>query len=107
MNDVEHVLGCLFITNEGAIAHAYFSTPPETAPEKHPWQPLVKSLGELNEVDILFDNSRLYIRKTNEGYLLIILEVYAVLSMIKLQCNVLVSRLDSNKPKGLKRFFKK
>jgi hypothetical protein len=106
IKDVEHVRGCLFLTNEGAIAHAHFSTPQEIEAEKYPWLSLIESLSKLNEVDILFDNIRLYIRKTNEGYLLLILEVYAILSMIKLHCNVLVSQLDSNKPKKLSRFFK-
>lgn len=105
--DVEHVRGCLFITNDGAIAHAHFLAPPDTAPETRAWPQLVSSLGGLLEVDILFDDARLYIRKTNKGYLLIILEVYAVLSMIKLQCNVLVAKIDSYKPKGISRFFKK
>lgn len=107
MNDAEHVLGCLFVTNEGAIVHANLSTPSEIALEKYPWLPLLQSLGELNEIDIFFDNTRLYIRKTNEGYLIMILEIYALLSMIKLHCNVLVSKLDSNKPRKLRRFFKK
>lgn len=105
--ELDHVLGCLLINNDGALAHAHFSSPPATAPDRHDWAPFVKALGEVQEVDILFDDSRMFIRKTKTGYLLILTEIYAVPSLIKLQCDVVIPKLDQHKPKGLKRFLKK
>lgn len=107
IHELDHVLGCLLINNDGALAHAHFSSPQTTAPDGHDWTSFVKALGEVPEVDILFDDIRMYIRKTKTGYLLILTEIYAVLSLIKLQCDVVVPKLDQHKPKGLKRFLKK
>lgn len=105
--ELDHVLGCLLINNDGALAHAHFSSPPTTAPDGHDWTSFAKALEEVPEVDILFDDTRMYIRKTKTGYLLIWTEIYAVPSLIKLQCDVVVPKLDRHKPKGFKRFLKK
>lgn len=105
--ELDHVLGCLLVNNDGVLAHAHFTSPPATAPDGHDWAPFVAALGEVQEIEILFEDARMYIRKTKTGYLLILMEIYAVLSMIKLQCDVVIPKLDQHKPKGLKRFLGK
>jgi hypothetical protein len=107
IHELDHVLGCLLIADDGAIVHAHFSSPRETPLEDHDWASLVKSLEAFQEIDILFDDMRMYFRKTTVGYLLILMEIYAVLSLIRLQCDVLIPKLNNQKVKGLKRFFKK
>ena len=105
--ELDYVLGCLLINNDGTLVHAHLSSPRTSAPDGHDWASFVKALGEVQEVDILFDDTRMYVRKTKTGYLLILTEIYAVLSMIKLQCDVVIPKLEQHKSKGLKRFFKK
>ena len=107
IHELDHVLGCLLINNDGTLAHAHLSSPPATAPHEHDWTAFVKALGEVREIDIIFDDTRMYIRKTKTGHLLILTEIYAVPSLIKLQCDVVVPKLDQHKPKGLKRFLRK
>jgi hypothetical protein len=107
IHELDHVLGCLLINNDGAIVHAFFSSPQTTAPEGHDWAFFVKALGDVQEVEIIFDDMRMYIRKTKTGYLLILAEIYAMLSLIRLHCDVVMPKLDQHKPKGLKRFLKK
>ena len=107
IHELDHVLGCLLINNDGAIVHAHFSTPPSTLPAGYDWALFIQTMEDIQEADILFDETRMYIRKTKRGCLLILIEIYAALSLIKLQCDVLIPKLDQHKPKGLKRFFKK
>jgi hypothetical protein len=105
--ELEHVKGCLFVTKEGQVVHSHFIPPPAESLDNHNWKPFINVLGNINEADILFDDTRVYMRKSNAGYLLILIESYAILSLIKLQCDVLVPKLNAYKPKGLSRFFKK
>lgn len=107
IHELDHVLGCLMIGTDGNPTHVQFSSALKIPPDGHDWTPFVETLQEIQEAEFLFDDLRLYVRKTAIGYLLIVMEIYAVQSLVKLQCDVLVSKIGSPKAKGLKRFFKK
>ena len=107
IHELDHVLGSLLITTDGAPVHAHFSSALNISSDGHDWKSFVNALQDLREADILFDDMRVYLRKTNIGYLLIVMEIYAVHSYIKLQCDVLISKIENLKTKGLKRFFRK
>jgi hypothetical protein len=47
------------------------------------------------------------VRQSPGGYLVILMEPYAVLAMIRLQCDVLFSALLKEKSKGFLGLFKK
>lgn len=70
IHELDNADGCLLINSDGTLAHAHFSSPPATTPNGHDWTSFVKALGEVQEVDILFDDTRLHIRKTKTGCLL-------------------------------------
>jgi hypothetical protein len=105
--ELDHVKGCLYITKEGHVAHSHFLSPPAISVESHNWQTFIKVLGNISEAEILFEKSRIFMRKTNTGYLLILVEPYAILSLMKLQCDIFVQKLNDYKPTGLSRFFNK
>jgi hypothetical protein len=106
--ELDHVTGGLFISKEGKVVYSQFLTQAMVPFENHNWLSLINALGNISEADILYENARLFLRKTNAGYLLILTEPYAILSLIKLQCDLLIQKLNEYKPnKSVSRFFKK
>jgi hypothetical protein len=107
IHELDHVLGYLLIGADGNPACVQASSGLEIPSGGFDWMPFVEALEQIREAEFLFDDMRLYVRKTSIGYLLVVMEIYAVPSLVKLQCDVLTSKIGSPKAKGLKRFFKK
>jgi hypothetical protein len=83
------------------------------------WQALLASLGLTREADLIFEKGRIYIRKADEGMLVVTMGRIAPAAMIRLNCDILVSEFKKNKgsgkpfgsknlkpKKGLGRFFR-
>ena len=104
---IDHVLGCLLISTEGQVLWAEFGTQPANAPESFPWVDLINQLNGIKDADVVFSETRIYLRQSEDGYLVIFMEPYAVPAMIRLQCDTQLSILQKEKAKGLRRFFKK
>jgi hypothetical protein len=108
---IEGVHGVLCLTTEGAVAFSQFSKSYGT--ESHRieavrWPNLIKELAEIAEAEIMFDAGRLYIRRSSHGYLLVVLEDHAPVSMVRLNCDVLMPSLDKQKfSKGLGQLLRK
>lgn len=105
--EMDHVRGCLFISKEGKVVYSQFLPEAMVPFESHNWLSLIHALGNISEADILYENAKLFLRKSNSGYVLILTEPYAILSLIKLQCDLLIQKLNDYKPKSVSRFFKK
>lgn len=71
------------------------------------WKKLIDTLGNLREADFVFDNGRVYLRKTEDGYLLISMQSFASIAMVKLNCDILLPQLKSAKSKGLRALFRR
>ncbi|MCP4746940.1 MAG: hypothetical protein GY874_12510 [Desulfobacteraceae bacterium] len=104
---LNNIKGCLFIKNNGKIDFAQFHTVEHETSDALNWSFFTKALADIHEADLVFENARCYLRKAKTGYLLVILEAFASLSAIKLQCDLIIPKLNALKPKGLKRFFQK
>ena len=105
--ELDGVIGCLFLSREGQVAHVLFPATPTLSTESHNWPAFIKALGNIAEADMLFEDKRVFLRRTTNGYLLVVAEPYAILSLIKLNCDILVQKLNMYKPKGFSRFFNK
>ena len=64
------------------------------------WQALLVSLDGAREADLIFETGRLYIRKADEGMLVVTMGRIAPAAMIRLNCDVLLPELKSNKGSG-------
>jgi len=72
------------------------------------WRPLIESLADIRETDLIFEKGRLYIRKTDLGFLVVLMGAFVPFAMMRLQCDILLPSLKPAKaPKGIRRFFKK
>lgn len=69
---------------------------------------LVSGLGSLGEAEFIYSKKRLYIRKNEENYLVVLLGFSTPTPMLQLNCDIAMPELTKqSKPKGLGRFFKR
>lgn len=95
---IEGVHGAIVINPAGALVATRFSDqyPKEAAAiEAFNWEPLLSELGDFTEADFLFDQGRIYLKKRQAGFLLVVMNDIAPISMVRLNCEVLLPQLDS------------
>jgi hypothetical protein len=71
------------------------------------WKKLIDTLGKIREADFVFDNGRIYLRQSENGYLIISMQSFASIAMVKLNCDILLPQLKNDKSKGFKALFKR
>lgn len=69
----------------------------------------IKSIGSLDEAELIFSEKRIYIRRIEDSHLVIVLGFITPTSMLQLSCDISIPELSKqqNKPKGFSRFFKR
>jgi hypothetical protein len=107
--DMEDVLGLMLFSFEGKLLFKAFPFPPAEDPETRDWWPLfTASLDGVKEADLLFDHRRLYIREMDTGYLMVLMGTLAPTAMLRLNCDMLISKLKETRPaRGLMRIFRR
>jgi len=107
--DQDDVQGVMLFSFDGELVFKEFSVRPPEEPESQDWWAfLVRSLEKANEVEAVFERHRLYIRRTELGYLLVLMGFYAPAAMVRLNCDILLPRLKGETPaRGLGRFFRR
>jgi len=105
---LDDVNGIMLFSFEGELIFKEFLTPLPEEPERRDWwRVFIYSLSGAREVDLIFEKCRLYVRKTDLGYLMILMGVFAPIAMMRLNCDLLVPSLKQTKTtKGLKRLFR-
>ncbi len=109
---IEGVHGAMVLDPAGVLIAKRFSDRYQTdtsAIEAFNWEPFVSELGELTEADFVFDQGRIYLRKLQNGFFLVIMDDIAPIAMVRLNCEILMPELDSMKNFGSRigRIFKK
>jgi len=101
--EMEDVRGVVVSSLEGEILFAEPSLEADTA------LPLfIRTLGTVREADMIFEKSRIYVRRTDMGYLVIQLGLFASGAMLRLHVDmVLPSLKDRGKGKGLRSLFRR
>ncbi len=67
---------------------------------KFNWEPFILELGEHADADFVYDKGRIYLRKLPAGFLLVIMNDIAPISMVRLNCEILLPELDGMKRSG-------
>lgn len=74
----------------------------------HDWEGLLKTVRDVREADMLFEEGRLYLRRAPEGYLLVLLGIFGSMAMVRLQCDLLLPSLEkARSARGLRGLFKR
>jgi hypothetical protein len=103
------VKGVMLLSFDGELIFEEYLFPLVREVENREWWRLfLFSLREANEADLVFENCRLYLRKTELGYLLIHMGPLAPPAMIRLHTDLLLPSFKELKPeKGLRRLFRR
>ena len=105
---MEGVTGVLLLSPEGELAFKEMSAQLNQKIENQDWRQFIEALDGIRETDLVFENARIYIRKTELGYLLILMDFFASAAMVRLNTDIILPALKPVKgSKGIKRLFKK
>lgn len=102
------VKGILLFSFSGELILKKFVSPIKEEPEHLDWSFFIESLEGMRETDLVFEKGRIYIRKTELGYLIILMALFVPIAMIRLNCDILLPSLTQSKSgKKFGRFFKR
>ena len=106
--NIEGVKGLMLLSFAGDIIFRELNHIVRDDVENRDWRPFIESLAGLRETDLIFEKGRLYIRRTDIGYLVVLMGSFVPIAMMRLQCDILLPSLKPAKAtKGIRRFFKK
>ena len=110
-NDIlntEGVKGVLLFSFSGKLIFKEYVSRIDAEPEHRDWRFFMESLEGMRETDLVFEKGRIYIRRTEIGYLVILMALFVPIAMIRLNCDILLPALKQSKSgKKFGRFFKK
>ena len=66
------------------------------------WEPFTIELTDVNDAELLYNNMRFYVKKSEAGFFIVILGYEAPISMVRLNCEILLPALGRMKPTGKK-----
>ena len=101
------VKGILLFSFSGDILFKEFTSPVDERPENMDWRFFLDSLEGMRETDLLFEKGRIYIRRSETGYLVVLMALFVPTAMVRLNCDILLPALKQEKSgKKLGRFLK-
>jgi hypothetical protein len=105
---VDGVRGVVFFTPSGERVFAEFNIGGSGPAAVGDWYALVVSLGKAREADLVFDKGRVYVRRTDDGVLVVVMGLIAPCAVVRLNCDILLPALKERRSaRGIKRFFKR
>ena len=106
--NIDGVKGLMLLSFTGEILFKELNHVVHENVENRDWRLFIESLADVRETDLIFEKGRLYIRRTDIGYLVVLMGSFVPIAMIRLQCDILLPSLKPVKAaKGIRRFFKK
>jgi hypothetical protein len=104
---IEDVEGVMVFSFDGQLIYDDFSNNLSGIIENISWKPFLDLLSQIREADIIFENKRLYIRKAQACYLVVVMGLFAPVAMARLNCDILLPSLKPDMAsKGIGRLFK-
>lgn len=105
---MEGVNGLLLLSLDGDMIYNDLTADVAAQARRVDWKSFISALDGVRETDVLFEAGRMYIRKTDVGYLLVLMNLTTSVAMLRLNCDILLPSLKPAKStKKLSRFFKK
>jgi hypothetical protein len=106
---MEDVHGVLLVSPEGEVLFEEFNTPPSKGRDSNgALSKVIRDLKEIREADLVFEKTRVYVRKTDAGFFITHMGEFASAAMVRLNCDMLLPSLRQMKGgKGLRHLFKK
>ncbi|MCB9481510.1 MAG: hypothetical protein H6680_06795 [Desulfobacteraceae bacterium] len=114
LNAIENVHASLFFTVDGDLV-LYESSEKngltremiEEYSASLDWKSIHKRFKEINEAELLFTKFRVYMRKADHGFIVILMSLMAPIEIVRLNIDLIMPEINSlKKNKGFGRFFK-
>ena len=105
MMGIEGVYGLLIVSNEGAVTLSKYSPDFKKEAEhlsQFNWLPFTIEMDGIKDTELIYDSARFYIKKFDEGYLIVIIGDNAPIAMVRLNCEVLLPALAKIQPASKK-----
>jgi len=100
---IEGVHGLMVVSNEGSVMLSKFSSDFREEAGKLSeinWEPFTIEMGTIKDAELIYDRTRFYIKKSETGFLIVIIGDNASISMVRLNCEVLLPLLTKIQPAG-------
>ncbi len=100
---IDGVHAAIVLDSAGGLVASRFSDQYQgttRAVTKFNWEPFILELGEHTEADFVSDKGRISLRKLPAGFLLVAMNDIAPISMVRLNCEILMPELDGMKRSG-------
>ena len=106
---VNGVVGAALISIDSNILFDSFNSDALNPIRTYPnWKKLFQMLKDTQEADFVFESGRFYMRRVGKNYIVISMQSFASIAMVKLNCDILIPQLNTTKStKGLRSFFKR
>jgi len=98
---IEGVHGLMVVSNEGSILLSKFSPDFREEEEKLSqvnWEPFNIEMTTIKDAELIYDSARFYIKKSETGFLIVIIGDNAPISMVRLNCEILLPLLTKIQP---------
>jgi hypothetical protein len=107
--NLDDVWGIMLFSFEGeTLLKEFLPGPVGEPPHSELWPQIIGAMGRIREADLIFENTRVYLRRTELGYLFVLMGAFTQTAMVRLSCDILLPALNEMKgSKGLRRLFKK
>lgn len=111
---IDNVNASLFFSDDGSLVlyeskdlSRYSSEEIEKFSQTMDWKEINKKFKNITEAELVFSKCRVYVRKAESGFLMVLMDLMAPIEVVRLNVDLLMPELNSlNKTKGLGRFFK-
>lgn len=103
---IDGVHGLMVVANEGSVMMSKFSSDFRSEEEKLSqidWKPFSIEMGNIKDAELIYDKARFYIKRSKIGFLIVIIGDNAPISLVRLNCEILLPELTKIQPAG-KRF---
>lgn len=115
---IEGIMGALVITEDGSSEFSKFVSPLSEKIGDKNFSSFIKNsinieslrtaFDSANESLIIYEKIRLYIKRIQSGYLIVVMGMFVPVAMVRMNCQIIIPELDKmKKHKGFGRFFKK
>jgi hypothetical protein len=105
---IDGVHGLMVVSSEGGVMLSKFSSNFRGEEEKLSeinWEPFILEMGNVRDAELIYDRARFYIKRSETGFLIVMIGDNAPISMVRLNCEILLPQLTKIQPVS-KRFGK-
>jgi hypothetical protein len=108
-NDIlalENVEGVLLFSPEGDLSFQRFTRAVPTGVNRVDWPRMARVVNGIREAEIIFENKRIYIRKTATGHLMVVMRNSAPAAMVRLHTDLILPAMKKKSGSArLRRFL--